>query len=83
MIGRGDHIILPRLIKAFDTGRLRIIGNGQNIVDLTSVSNVADAIIQSMTVGQLGLNQVYNISNGDPVFLWPQIAQILKALGKT
>ncbi|MBK7233912.1 MAG: NAD-dependent epimerase/dehydratase family protein [Saprospiraceae bacterium] len=82
LIGRGDHIILPRLIKAFDTGRLRIIGNGQNIVDLTSVSNVADAIIQSMTVGQLGLNQVYNISNGDPVFLWPQIAQILKALGK-
>ncbi len=82
LIGRGDTVIMPRLIRAVDEGKLRIIGNGLNRVDMTSVGNVADAILLSMTVDKNGINQTYNISNGDPVLLWDCIEKVLRMVGK-
>ncbi|TNE95913.1 MAG: NAD(P)-dependent oxidoreductase, partial [Bacteroidetes bacterium] len=70
LIGRGDTIIMPRLIRAYDEGKLKIMGDGKNIVDLTAVSNVADALILGLFVEGKGVNQIYNISNGEPVALW-------------
>lgn len=81
LIGRGDTVIMPRLIRAFQEGRLKVIGNGRNIADLTSVSNVADAILLSIRAEQKALNGTYNISNGEPVVLWEAIAEVLAALG--
>jgi len=82
LIGRGDSIIMPRLIKAFDQGRLKIIGDGKNLVDLTSVSNVADAIILSIFSNSNSINQAYNITNGEPVNLWDNIDFVLNELNK-
>jgi 2-alkyl-3-oxoalkanoate reductase len=81
LIGRGDTIIMPRLIRAFDNGKLKIIGHGKNIVDLTYVGNVVDAIVLSLKTTK-GINQVYNISNGEPVKLWDSISYVLKKLDK-
>ena len=50
LIGRGDSIIMPRLIRVFQEGKLKIIGDGKNIVDLTSLSNVANSIELSLFV---------------------------------
>lgn len=83
LIGRGDSIIMPRLIHAFDKGRLKVIGNGKNRVDLTSVSNVADAIILAVTPTLEALNQAYNITNGEPVNLWDCISSVLQDLDRT
>ena len=47
IIGRGDSVIM-RLIKAHSLDRLKIIGKGNNIVDLTSVENVVHSIILSI-----------------------------------
>lgn len=82
LTGRGDTVIMPRLIRAHDEGRLKIIGNGENIADLTSVANVADAIWLSLNADQNALNEVYNISNGKPVNLWSSIADVLSKLGR-
>lgn len=82
LVGRGDSIIMPRLIRAFDEGRLRIIGNGGNIVDLTGVENVADAIVLSLMAQGEALNQAYNITNNDPVNLWEKIRYVLAALDR-
>lgn len=82
IIGRGDSIIMPRLINAFDKGRLKIIGGGNNRVDLTSVANVADAIILSIKAEGNALNEAYNITNGEPVLLWQCIATVLQELGR-
>lgn len=82
LTGRGDTVIMPRLIRAYDEGRLKIIGNGENIADLTAVANVADAIWLSLTADDKALNKVYNISNGKPVKLWDSIADVLSKLGK-
>lgn len=82
LLGRGDTIIMPRLIRAYEEGKLKIIGTGKNSVDLTPVSNVADAAILGLFVDEKGLNQVYNISNGAPVELWKKIDDVLLKLGK-
>jgi 2-alkyl-3-oxoalkanoate reductase len=81
LIGRGDTIIMPRLIRAFEEGKLKIIGDGKNIVDLTSLANVADSIELSLFVGNEGINQIYNITNGEPVKLWETIEKVLSLLG--
>ncbi|MGL6267816.1 MAG: NAD-dependent epimerase/dehydratase family protein [Chitinophagaceae bacterium] len=81
LIGRGDTVIMPRMIHAFRDGKLKIIGDGKNIVDLTSVANMTQAIERSMLVDECGLNQSYNITNGEPVRLWDSIEQILNLLG--
>ena len=70
LIGRGDTVIMPRLIRACDEGKLKIMGSGKNIVDLTSVANVADSLLLSVFARDEALNQIYNISNGQPVLLW-------------
>ena len=82
LTGRGDTVIMPRLIRAYDEGRLKIIGTGENIADLTSVANVADAIWLSLIAEGKALNETYNITNGEPVKLWESIADVLRKLGK-
>lgn len=82
LTGRGDTVIMPRLVRAFDEGRLKIIGNGKNWVDLTSVSNVVDAILLSLIARENALNEIYNISNGEPVLLWEKIEIVLEKLGR-
>ncbi len=82
LTGRGDTVIMPRLIRAFDEGKLKIIGNGKNLVDLTSVSNVVDAIILGLKAEGEALNQIYNISNGEPVLLWEKIELVLNKLNR-
>lgn len=83
LTGRGDTVIMPRLIRAFDEGRLKIIGTGENVADLTSVSNVADAIWLSLIAEGDAVNEIYNITNGEPVKLWDSIADVLRKLGRT
>ncbi|MDB9990482.1 NAD-dependent epimerase/dehydratase family protein [Flavobacteriales bacterium] len=82
IIGRGDTVIMPRLIKAHSEGRLKIIGNGENKVDLTSVDNVVESIVLSINANSKALNNTYNISDGNPVSLWDSINIVLKGIGK-
>jgi len=82
LTGRGDTVIMPRLVRAFDEGRLRIIGDGKNSVDLTSVANVADAILLSINAPQIALRQHYNITNGEPVVLWDKIRMVLYEMNR-
>lgn len=80
IIGAEDTVIFPRLIKAYKEGRLKIIGNGKTIADLTCVRNVIEAILCSMRAEKKALGQAYNITNGEPVVLWDKINHLLRAL---
>ena len=82
IIGRGDTVIMPRLIEAHKKGKLKIIGDGNNKVDLTSVANVVDAILLSIHAKQEAINHAFNITNGAPTYLWESINYVLKELGK-
>ena len=81
IIGKGDTVIMPRLIKANSLGKLKIIGDGNNKVDLTSVLNVAHAIELSIKAKQEACNQCYNITNGEPIYLWKYINKVFEGLG--
>ena len=81
LIGRGDHVIMPRVINAFEKNKLKIVGDGENLVDLTPVSNVVDAILLSIH-NENALYQTFNLSNGKPVKLWAKINYVLQKLDK-
>lgn len=82
LIGRGDTVIMPRLLRAHEMGRLRRIGDGHNRVDLTPVENVCLAIELALGLpsGSPALQEAYNISNGDPVNLWETLATAFQKL---
>lgn len=79
--GAGDTSIFPRLIQMQRRGRLSIIGNGLNKVDVTSVQNLNDALFSGLLAGGEALGKVYNISNGAPVPLWDMVNYVFRQLG--
>jgi nucleoside-diphosphate-sugar epimerase len=81
IIGAEDTVIFPRIIRAYTDGRLKIIGNGNTLGDLTAVSNVIEAVHCCIRANDAAMGQAYNISDGTPVLLWPTINHILKELG--
>lgn len=81
VIGAGDTSIFPRLLRAHQSGRLRVIGDGGNRVDLTPVENLNLAMQAALTAPESALGQAYNISNGEPVAFWPQFNTLLQRLG--
>ena len=83
VFGPGDPHLLPRVIERARSGRLKIIGNGRNRVDVSYVGNVADAHINALDALEIGKGAgcAYFISQGKPVELWPWINAILEGLG--
>ncbi|MEO5825056.1 MAG: NAD-dependent epimerase/dehydratase family protein [Gemmatimonadales bacterium] len=82
IIGPGDRQMLPRIVRRAAQGRLRIVGDGRNRVDLTYIDNAAWAHLdaaEALTGPAAG--KAYFISNGEPVALWPWLNQLLETLG--
>jgi 2-alkyl-3-oxoalkanoate reductase len=80
IFGPGDTSLLPRVLDAARRKRLRIIGDGNNEIDLTFVDNVSDSIVLAMNeAGAAG--RTYNITNDEHVRVWPFIENILTRLG--
>ena len=81
IIGAGDTTIFPRLLKAHTEKKLRIIGDGENICDLTCVNNVIHATQLAIEVENGALGLAYNITDGSPVKLWDVINYVFGELG--
>lgn len=82
IIGIGDTVVFPRVLKAYDDGKLRVIGSGNNRIDFTSINNLCQAIELCLLKPRQADKQIYNITNGDTVNLWAVIKDLLKAMGK-
>ena len=80
LIGEGDTVIFPRLIPRLKSGRLPILGDGENIVDLTYIENVVDALLLCSESPASTLGKKYNITNGEPVKIWRLIERICDEL---
>jgi nucleoside-diphosphate-sugar epimerase len=80
IFGPGDESLLPRLIKVAGSKGLPIIGDGKNIIDLTYVENVVHAINKAIIAPAICNGQKYNITNGEPIELWPFLNNLLKEL---
>jgi nucleoside-diphosphate-sugar epimerase len=82
--GPGDTHLIPRVIERARKGRLRILGEGKNRVDLTYIDNVVDAHLlaeQSLVERpDSSGGRAYFITNGEPVELWTWINDLLGRL---
>ncbi len=94
--GVGDPHLVPRVLARARAGRLRIVGDGTNRVDMVHVDNAVDAHLaaeSALSVSQLStLNsqlarpaaagRAYFITNGEPAVLWDWINRLLVALDR-
>lgn len=67
--GPDDPQILPRLVARARSGRLRIVGDGTNLVDTTYIDNAAQAhfdALDHLDIGAACAGKAYFISNGEP-----------------
>ncbi len=83
--GPGDPNLVPRVLDRGRRGKLRIVGEGANRVDLTYIDNVVDAHLLAEAALDNESNNpggnAYFISNDEPVELWPWINNLLRAHG--
>lgn len=78
--GPGDPHIFPRLIQKGKLGKLRIVGDGENLVDIIYVENAAVAHVQAfehLKPGSALCGQAYFVGQERPVKLWDFINQVL------
>jgi nucleoside-diphosphate-sugar epimerase len=80
IFGPGDRTILPRVINRLERGILRVIGDGQNMADLSYIENVVDALLLCAEAPSHTLGKKYNITNGEPIRLWDMIEKLCKRL---
>lgn len=82
--GPGDNHLIPRVVARARAGRLRIVGDGQNRVDIVHVDNAADAhLLADRALDEPGRadGKAYFLSQGEPVVLWEWINDLLRRLG--
>jgi len=78
--GPGDPHLFPRLLRKAREGKLKRVGEGENLVDIIYVENAADAHIMAfeklLEISSLSGN-AYFIGQERPVSLWDFINQVL------
>ncbi len=82
--GPGDNHLFPRILARARAGKLRIVGDGQNQVDVTHVDTAADAhlgALDALLAGRAN-GQIYFLSQGAPVKLWEFINRLLIGAGE-
>jgi nucleoside-diphosphate-sugar epimerase len=91
--GVGDPHLVPRILARAAAGRLRVVGRGDNLVDMVHVENATDAHLLAERALDPRCNQsgdkagpaggrAYFITNGEPVNLWRWVDELLVALGR-
>lgn len=85
VIGPRDNNLLPRVVERARQGRLMIVGDGHNKVDLTYVDNAAwshlDAADALRAPSPACAGKAYFISNDEPVILWDWVNAFLPRVG--
>ena len=83
--GEDDPHILPRLIRRAKSGRLRIVGEGNNRIDTVHVVNAAAAHLDALDALQQqpdkAAGRAYFISQDEPVDCWQWIGGICQLAG--
>lgn len=85
--GVGDPHLVPRVLARARAGRLRIVGDGTNRVDMVHIANAVDAELcaeraLAPAVGAPAAGRAYFITNDEPIVLWQWINDLLRALGE-
>lgn len=81
--GPGDPHLVPRIIQKAREGKLAVVGEGRNKVDLIYIDNAVEAHVRAcdaLTPDSPLAGHCYFISDGEPVVLWEWINNLLTQL---
>ncbi|MFC1843593.1 NAD-dependent epimerase/dehydratase family protein [Thermodesulfobacteriota bacterium] len=81
--GPGDPHLVPRLIARGKAKKLKQVGTGRNMVDISYIDNVVDAHIlaaENLHSVATAAGKAYFISQGEPVNLWNWINDLFRRL---
>jgi nucleoside-diphosphate-sugar epimerase len=82
--GPGDPHLIPRVLARARAGKLRRVGTGPVMVDVTYVDNAATAHVLAadrLRPEASVAGKAYFISNGEPVDLWAFLNRVLEVAG--
>lgn len=82
--GPGDPHFVPRLIERARAGRLRLVGDGESLIDTVYVENAAEAhllALDRLSPGSEIAGKAYFITQGQPVKVSQFINDILDSAG--
>lgn len=82
--GPGDTQLVPRIVARARAGRLRLVGDGSNLVDSVYVDNAAEAHLLSadrLSPGAACAGRAYFITNGEPLPVRDLVNGIVTAAG--
>ena len=82
--GPRDQHLIPRLLRRARSGRLRQVGDGDNLIDMVYVDNAAEAHLQAadaLDASTVVAGKAYFISQGQPVNCWQWMNEILDIAG--
>jgi nucleoside-diphosphate-sugar epimerase len=82
--GPRDNHLVPRLIRRAQSGRLRRVGDGENLISMSYVENAAAAHLQAadrLALGSPVAGQAYFINEPQPVKLWQWVDELLALAG--
>lgn len=82
IFGPFDRAIFPRILNAERRGQLPLIGPGDQLVDLTYVSNVVDSMLLAATAPVQYCGRKYNITNDEPMPMATLLTMLYHALKK-
>lgn len=80
--GPGDNHLVPRMVSRARAGKLRIVGDGTNLVDTVYIDNAVDAHIlafERLFPGSAISGKAYFITNGEPLSVAAIFNKVLKA----
>ncbi len=82
--GPGDLQLVPELVRRAKAGRLRQIGAGENLIDVTHIDNASAAHVAALDAlrpGASACGKAYFISQDEPVNCWDWIRNVLGFFG--
>lgn len=80
IFGPGDTSLLPRVIGALERGTFPVIGDGENLVDLSFVDDAAFAVGLALE-SEIAVGNTYHITSGDPLPLLTLVSMLADGLG--
>lgn len=80
--GPGDPVVLPFIVGNLKKKRLRLIGNGDNVLSLTYIDNAIESIMLAVE-NPRAIGNVFNIADGHRVTSRKFITDITSILGIT
>lgn len=84
IFGPGDQNLFPRVVKTARDGKLKIIGDGENKVDIIYIDNAVDAHLQAFDALDFDSSvagKTYFVGQEKPVKLWELVNTILDSHG--